>query len=213
MQTAARLERAPADALLVDRYLPSFDARIAEHRIVDADLAATWDALAHLDLMEVHTALLDAAFWARGLPAKLRGSAAPVPPAIVLGEPGDAMPGWLLLGIDAGHEIALGAVGRFWTPTIVWHDVEGPDDFAAFAEPGWGKIGVSFSLRPYGEHRTLLTYECRTETTDQSSRDAFARYWKIIRLFVGHIMRATLRTAGDHAVRREAELRDQGAAR
>jgi hypothetical protein len=194
-----------AESLLVDDFLPSFDVRIAEHRIVDVDPVATWDALVHLDLLHVHTPLLDAAFWVRGLPARLGGTAAPVPPAIVIGELGTAMPGWLRLGEHPGREVAIGAVGRFWTPTIEWRDVGTPEAFRAFDEPGWGKIGVSFSVRNYGEHRALLTYECRTWTTDPGGRRAFARYWKVVRPFVGHIMRATLRTVAADAARTATE--------
>jgi hypothetical protein len=187
------------ESLLVDDHLPSFDVAIAEHRIVDVDPLTTWDSLVHLDLLQVHTPLLDAAFWLRGLPARWRRTAAPVPPAIVLGELGTEMPGWLRLGEHPGRELAIGAVGRFWTPTIEWRDVGTPDAFRAFDEPGWGKIAVSFSVRPYGARRTLLTYECRTGTTDARSRAAFARYWRLIRPFVGHIMRATLRTVAVRA--------------
>jgi len=182
-----------ADSLIVDRQLPVFDVRIAEHTIVDAGVGATWEALCALDLLDVHTPLLDAAFWLRGMPARLRGRADAPPPQLILGEAADAMPGWLVLGTDPEHELALGAVGRFWTPTIAWHDVT-PEEFAGFDEAGWGRIAVSFSLRTYGERRTLLTYECRTATHDRESRRAFARYWRIIRPFVGHIMRATLHT-------------------
>jgi hypothetical protein len=189
----------PRETLLVDRYVPDFDARLAQHGIVDADVRTTWDALFHLDLMRVHTPLLDLAFWARALPAKLRRIEQPAPPALVLGDPDVSLPGWLTLGVDAGHELALGAIGRFWTPTIVWHDVDDPEAFRTFAEPGWGRIGVSFSVRPYGEHRALLSYECRTVTTDDCSREAFAVYWAVIRHFVAHIMRATVRTVADDA--------------
>lgn len=190
------------ESLIVDRELPRFDVRLAEHAIVDADIATTWQALLAFDLLQVHTPLLDAAFWLRGLPAKLGGRELPEPPRLVLGEAGGDMPGWLVLGSDPDHEFALGAVGRFWTPTTVWHDVT-PEEFAGFDDPGWGRIAVSFSLRAYGEHRTLLTYECRTVTHDAESRRAFARYWRIIRPFVGHIMRATLRSVAV-AAREEA---------
>ena len=103
------------------------------------------------------------------------------------------MPGWVSLGLVPRHEIALGAVGRFWTPSIEWHDVPAAA-FPTFAEPGWGRIAVSFSLRDYGARRTLTTYECRTAVPDAESRKAFLRYWRLIRPFVGHIMRATLQT-------------------
>jgi hypothetical protein len=188
----------PVDSLLLDRYVPRFDVRIAAHTIVDADPSTTWDALLHLDLMRVHTPLMDLAFWARGLPAKVRRREEPPPPRLVLGEAEHGLPGWLELGCEPGHELVLGAVGRFWTPSIVWHDVPA-DRFAAFAAPGWGKIGVSFSVRPYGEGRSLLSYECRTLTTDPRSRTRFARYWRLISPFVGHIMRATVATVARDA--------------
>jgi hypothetical protein len=77
----------------------------------------------------------------------------------------------------------------------------GASELAAFAEPGWGKIAASFVVAPYGEHATLLTYECRTVTTDPESRRRFLRYWSIVRPFVRHILRATLRTIRDDAER------------
>ena len=65
-------------------------------------------------------------------------------------------------------------------------------DFGGFDEPGWGKIAANFSVLPYGASATLLTYECRTVTTDPDSRRRFLRYWRLIRPVVGHILRATL---------------------
>ncbi|MFI5054750.1 MAG: hypothetical protein ACHQDE_10340, partial [Acidimicrobiia bacterium] len=71
--------------------------------------------------------------------------------------------------------------------------------FAAFAEPGWGKIAADFSVVAHGERATLLTYECRTATTDPESHRRFMRYWWIVRPFVGHIFRATLATIREQA--------------
>jgi hypothetical protein len=73
------------------------------------------------------------------------------------------------------------------------------DEFAAFDEPGWGKIACHFLVRPDGEHRSVLTYECRTATTDDEARRRMARYWWVIRPFVGHLLRAALRTIADSA--------------
>lgn len=42
-------------------------------------------------------------------------------------------------------------------------------------------------------------YECRTVTTDPASRQKFMRYWTVIRPFVAHIFRATVRTIRDNA--------------
>jgi hypothetical protein len=194
------LPEGSVDSLIIDRCLPDFDARLLEHTVVDADHGATWQALCDLDLMQVHTRLLDAAFWVRGLPARLRHTDVPPPATLRLGdaETGRPLPGWVSLGIAPRHEIALGAVGRFWTPSIEWHDVSAAE-FPTFAEPGWGRIVASFSLRGYGDRRTLATYECRTAVPDAESRKAFLRYWTLIRPFVGHIMRATLQSLATNA--------------
>jgi hypothetical protein len=196
--------------LLVDRYLPVFDTTLIEHRVMDADTAASWKALVELDLMQVHTPLMDAAIKVRGLPATVASAMgrqrppAPPPPEMRLRGDGPGLPGWLPLGEVDGQEIAFGAVGRFWQPEMEWYDVEGmtPEDFTAFTEPGWGRIGASFSLRPYGLTRTLASYEARTATPDVDSAKRFRRYWAIVSPFVGHILRAALDTLAEDAERR-----------
>ncbi len=175
--------------LLIESLMPTFDAVISEHLVVRADPATTFRAAEGLDLLTVRTPLVVVPMWIRGLPARWSGQAAPPPPRLVIGE-GPAMPGWLLLGTTPGREIAFGAVGKFWQPVIEWRDVAQPE-FRRFAEPGWGKIAANFSVAQYGEN-TLLSYECRTVTTDPESRQRFLRYWWLIRPFVSHIMRATL---------------------
>lgn len=159
------IEPAP---LLIDSFLSSSDVTIAEHVIVRRDPSTTFRAARELDFLSIHTPLLDLAMWARGVPARLTGRAVEAPPRLVLAE-GDPLPGWLVLGERPGHELVLGAVGKFWQPNIEWRDVAA-DGFTAFAEPGWGKIIADFSVMPYGEHATLLSYECRTTTTDSGSR-------------------------------------------
>ena len=180
------------EAMLIESVMPDADALIAVHTIVAADPAATYQAARDLDFLTVRTPLLTAAMWLRGLPERLRGRASPAPPRWRLDDIG-ALPGWLLLGERPGAEIAFGAVGRFWQPVIDWLQVA-PDDFAGFGAPGWGKIAANFSVTGYGEQHTLLSYQCRTVTTDPGSRRRFRRYWWLIRPFVGHIMRATVAT-------------------
>ncbi|HEX6198132.1 MAG TPA: hypothetical protein VFZ37_19635 [Jiangellaceae bacterium] len=206
--TATQQAAEPATAMLIDRCLPAFDVTLIEHTVVNADVATTWRALTDLDLLDVHSPLLDAAFFVRGLPAKvagLRGRTRPPsePAELKLsGVDEHGLEGWLPLGRIENREIALGAVGRFWKPNIEWFDVSEmtPEEFAEFDDPGWGRIAANFTLRPYGEGRTLLSYEARTATNDDDSAKKFARYWGLVRPFVGHVMRAALAT-----VRRNAE--------
>jgi hypothetical protein len=185
-----------AAPLLIEAALPDADVQIARHRIVHAPPAATLAGVRSLDFLDVRTPLLDAAMWARGLPARLSGDTPPVPPSMRLGDAFDSgdmgLPGWLVLG-ESDHELAFGAVGRFWKPDIEWLDVAA-EDFPGFAEPGWGKIAAGFSVQPYGAGGSLLTYDCRVACTDRASRDRFRRYWWLVRPFVGHILAATVAT-------------------
>src|SRR5690242_20066714 len=205
MATQARPVAPPAE-LLIDRYLPRYDVGLVEHTLAAADLATTWRALHALDLARVHTPLVDAAMYVRGVPMRVLGRGGPRAAGPVrLPLAGDAPPmdGWLSLGEIAEREIALGAVGRFWQPAIRWYDVAGmtPEGFAAFAEPGWGRIAANFTVLPYTPSRTLVSYEVRTATSDATSARRFARYWAVIRPFVGHIMRAALATVRADAQR------------
>jgi hypothetical protein len=182
------------DVLLIDEFVPVWDATLRFTVIAEADATTTWEALQAVDLMRVRTPLTAAAFWVRGAMDRIgrarRGAeAAPPPPEHLTLE--DGLPGWSVLGEQPGHELVLGAIGRFWTGEITWHDPVDPATFADFREPGWGRIAAGFSVRPYGEDRALLTYDVRTATTDADSRRRFARYWRLVRPFVGHLMRAT----------------------
>ena len=179
-----------AKRMLIESAVPTFDAMITEHVVVAADPPTTFRAARALDLLTVRTPLITASMWIRVLPARLLGKAAPSPPRLVMAEK-VGLPGWLLLGEQPNREIAFGAVGRFWRPVIEWRDVA-PADFVGFAEPGWGKIAANFSVARYGASHTLLSYQCRTATTDAGACRSFMRYWWLIRPFVAHIMRATL---------------------
>ncbi|CAN5657579.1 hypothetical protein BH09ACT8_BH09ACT8_14440 [soil metagenome] len=184
--------------LLIDEAMPNYDVGIGEHIIVAADPATTFAAARTLDLLTVHSPLLDLSMWVRGLPARFSVRAAPPPlPDLVIGED-MGLPGWTFLGERRNREMAFGAVGKFWQPAIEWRDVAAAQ-FRDFDDPGWGKIAANFSVRPYGASATLLTYECRTATTDPASRRRFLRYWWLIRPVVAHIMRATLRQIGTNA--------------
>ena len=104
-----------------------------------------------------------------------------------------ALPGWLVLGEVPGREVVFGAVGTFWKPNITWHELTA-HQFAGFEEPGWGKIACHLMVRPDGPGRSILSYECRTATTDLTSRAQMSRYWWLIRPFVAYVLRAVLRT-------------------
>jgi hypothetical protein len=192
--------RSVADVMpdVLERLLPVFDMVITEHLVVDAGTDDTYRAARELDFLTVRSPILAAAMFVRGLPAKIRGHGPEPLQQLRLAADSLALPGWLLLGDVPGREVAFGAIGKFWKADIEWRDVP-IERFATFDEPGWGKIGCRFLVRPDGPGRSILTYECRTGTTDPEARRTMARYWWLIRPFVGHILRATLRTIAANA--------------
>ena len=191
------------EKMIIDEQLPRYDVVVAEHLIVKADPGTTFAAARAMDFLTVRAPLMDAAMWLRALPDRLRRRPAAPLTHLYLAQ-GIGLPGWLSLGERAGAEMAFGAVGKFWQPNIEWRDVPWAD-FAGFAEPGWGKIACNFTFLPYGDG-TLLTYECRTATTDPVSRRRFARYWWLVRPFAAYIMRATLATIAAEANRSRVPL-------
>ena len=68
-------------------------------------------------------------------------------------------------------------------------------------EPGYAKTAANFSLRPYGEARTLVSYEARTRASDATARRAFWRYWRVASPFVGRVMRTQLAVVEREATR------------
>jgi hypothetical protein len=186
-----------ARPLLLDEIMPTYDVRLARHAIADVPPGVAFDAACSLDLLRVRTPLLSAAFWVRGLPERLRGEEPELPPRMSLrGDEGP--PGWVLLGERPGREISFGSVGRFWQSTIEWRPTTA-EELPGFDEPGWGKIACSFVVAPHGARSSLVTYECRTVTTDAAARRRFLRYWRVVRPFVGHIMQATVDTVAADA--------------
>ncbi len=84
---------------------------------------------------------------------------------------------YVLLGEDPPREVAFGMIGRFWAGAPV------------------------ASFREYGPVRTLVSYETRTQATDDSAGRAFLRYWRVAGPLAGFVLRAQLKT-----IAKEAEL-------
>ncbi len=197
------------DEMLIDEIMPEFDATIVEHLVIDAPPDVVYRAARDMDFLQVHSPIVDAAMFIRGVPDKLgrrirNEPPPPAPPAMRLtdmfdghADP-DVLEGWLALGEVPGRELVFGAVGKVWQPDIDWMAVPA-DGFKDFAEPDFAKIAAGFSARHYGAHRTLLSYEARTQGTDEHARRKFLRYWWLVRRFVSYVMRAALTTVKDLA--------------
>ena len=200
-----RLPASDAGAdLVLDRHLPTFDETVRHHVVIDANPKTAYEAVWAADMLDTGP-VVKGLSQLRVLPefaAKAFGRERPSDPvemeSVTLEDIVDTE--WFLLEDREDSEVVFGAIGKFWQPVIEWREID-PDDFADFDEPGWGKLAASISLRPYGEGRTLATYEARTRTTDAESRRKFRRYWTLIGPFAGYVMKQALRRIKSDAER------------
>ena len=185
--------------MLLDDLMPTWDATRIEHRVLEGRPEEIYPAVLQADLLESirRSPLARGAFAVRSagehlVAAVTRSGYEDPPPAAELRfgsleEHGE----WVRLGADPPREFTFGTVGRFWGGTTTWEEIDAAD-FAAFDTPGHAKIACSVTLRPYGEHRTLVSYESRTLGTDEEARRGFLRYWRVVSPGVGMVMRAAL---------------------
>jgi hypothetical protein len=179
---------------LIDELMPRFDEFERHAILVPAPPAVVYSALRRVDLLG--SRLIRWLIFLRSVPAALSRPRQRRPRgALTL----DRMlaGGFVLLGERPGRELALGAVGRFWTPggERVTLDADG---FRAFDRPGYAKVVWDFRLTP-DNGATRLSTETRIWCLDAGSRRSFRRYWRVVGPFSGLIRMALLR-----AVMREA---------
>jgi hypothetical protein len=211
----APIDGAPAkgsNSMLLDAFMPDFDTTRIEQRVIDARPAAVYDAAIHADLVDAmrRSRIVRGLFTVRATAERLaaiarrRRGATPDMPVMRLAEMPNAGD-WVRLGECAPNEFAFGAIGRFWGGETVWEEIES-SEFTSFNEPGYAKIAANLSLRPYGDDRTLLSYEARTQATDAVARRAFRRYWTFASPGAGIVMRAALDVIADDVLDAQARL-------
>jgi hypothetical protein len=172
--------------MLVDDFLPVYDVSDAVAIVANADIAASWDALVNVDLVEVgrRRPLVAALGALRILPqvvSHLLHGELPERPQHLRLRDLTSVPladgGWVLLGERQQDEIAFGLVGKFWRPIIEFADIRSAAEFRDFAEPGFAKTIYTLSVREVDFRHTLLSGTMRTATTDDHARQWFRRYW------------------------------------
>ena len=202
-------DRAPEGAMLIDDFLPTFDATVSRHAVVDAPVGPTYDAAVTADFTRTGPAvrlLNELRTLPTRLSAALGGDEQPrtTDPLRLADLPSRGT--WIELDAAPGEEFVFGSIGAVWQPDIDWVEVDA-ESYRAFGRPGYAKIAASVSVRPYGSGRTLVTYEARTATTDAASRRRFRRYWRVVGPFAGFLMARALdriaADAEDAAARRE----------
>src|SRR5574341_487496 len=145
--------------MLIDRFLPRYDATYLCEASVDAAADDVYEAIRETDLRDP---VIDALFAVRELPLRiarrLRGVAPPpAPPLVTFASLAERGPGWMRLAEEPGVELVVGSVGRFWRKDYGGRTVAATD-FISFAEPGYAKLALSLAVRPT-ETGTILRYE------------------------------------------------------
>jgi hypothetical protein len=184
----------PREGGAIERYVPSYDVRTAHEIEVEAPAAETYRAARALDVGR--SLPVTALFALRAVPHLLTGKAR-LTRSITL-ETLFGL-GFVILEEEAPTELVLGAIGRFWRPDSGMVRIA-PDEFTAFATPGFAKGVLAFTVDRLGSATSLLATETRVACTDDSARRKFSLYWRAIGPFSGLIRRLML-----NEVKRAAE--------
>jgi hypothetical protein len=188
--------------MLIDRYLPTFDATHVCEVSIAAPPETAYAAIRETDLRDP---VIDFLFALRELPLRLarrlRAEAPPpVPQRVTLSDMAQIGPGFIRLAEEPGTELVIGAVGRFWRNDYGAWPVSA-DEFISFREPGNAKLAISLAVRPAGRG-SIVRYEARTAATDSVARRKFAIYWRLIVPGVALVMRRALLRIKAEAERR-----------
>jgi hypothetical protein len=155
---------------LLDRVIPSYDV-VERHRIwVAAPAAVTMAAAREQDLLRVP--LIRAIFKAREI-AMGATAGVPQPPGLLASM--QAL-GWGVLAEIPGREIVMGAVTKPWEANVTFQALP-PEEFAAFAQPGFVKIVWTLRVDPLGPDQSIFRTETRAIATDAGARARFRTYW------------------------------------
>jgi len=178
---------------LIEKFAPVFDVSEYHETVVHAPIQAAYDALRTTDFGS--SLVIRALLRLRQLPAVLRKPRH----RMILNLDAILKSGFVLLGENAPHEIALGVIGQFWKVSG-GRFCEDAAEFDAFDKPGYARAVWNFSLVDLGANVTRLATETRVVCSDRSSKIRFRFYWTLIGPFSGLIRREVLR-----AIKRKAE--------
>jgi hypothetical protein len=177
----------------LDEALPAYDFRERHARRIAAPPQRVDEAVRAVTLGDMPVARL--LFAIRSVPGRARGRTRRTRPTDVPLLERALRLGFGLLGDEPGVEVVVGMMGQPWKLAGgEWRLFDRPEEFVAFAEPGFVKAAMNFRFEPEASG-TLLTTETRILATDDLSRRRFRRYWLVIRPGSGLIRRDWLRAA------------------
>ncbi|HEX6162502.1 MAG TPA: hypothetical protein VFZ31_03995 [Vicinamibacterales bacterium] len=189
------------NASLIDRFIPH--PEVIEHNQIAVNAPADIVLAAAKEMELMSSPLVRSIIKARELVLGGEPDERPHPAQLL-----DQMKsiGWVVLAEMPGREVVMGAVTQPWQAAPVFRSIP-PDEFLAFAEPGYVKIAWTLRASPLDARRSMFHTETRVATTDADARDRFRTYWSFVAPGVKLIRAAMLRP-----LKRAAEKRWKNAA-
>lgn len=185
--------------LLLDQFVPAYEVREVHQTRVAAPVEVTYAAAEQLDFHR--SALVKAIF--KGREVLMGAGPAARQPQSFLQEVRAL--GWRVLAEEPGRHLVMGAVTQPWKADVQFRGL-GPEEFAAFNEPGYAKIAWTIAVEPNGPRGSVFRTETRVTTTDPESRRRFRRYWTMVSPGIVLIRREMLRLVRQEAERRTRTL-------
>jgi len=190
-----------AYVLLIDEYLPEYDAREIHRTRVHAPASRIYTAFRSTDLAESVPVRICLAL--RAVPGVLLSPVSGLRRfRIRLGAPMTLRDfethGFRVLAEEPPHELLIGLIGSFWK-------ADGgllPTDVAAFKGsqlPGTARVAWNFSIAEQENGMCELATETRVKCADAKSRRYFGLYWAVVRPGSGLIRRCMLRSIRKNA--------------
>jgi len=165
----------PGDAdSLLDRFIPAYEV-VERHRVrIAAPAEATFSAACDMNLQQ--SPVIRAIFKGRQLILGGRPESGSFSTGLVAQAKSW---GWGVLAEVPGREIVFGAATQPWVANPVFRSLP-PDEFLAFAEPGYVKIAWTLRADRINETRSVFRTETRVTSTDAVSQSKFRRYWALL---------------------------------
>jgi len=160
---------------LLDRFMPAYDV-VERHRIrVTAPPAATLAAAREQDLFRLP--LVRAIFKTREFVLRAAADDRPQPRGLLAAA---LALGWAVLADVADREIVVGAVTKPWEPDVTFRALP-PDEFAAFAEPGFVKIAWTLRADPIDNEQAITWTRSIPGRQGRASRTRVTRFTRSFR--------------------------------
>lgn len=172
---------------MLESFIP--DPRLVEvdHADVPVPPGRAYETLRGLDFGS--SPLVRALFAIRTLPQRLAGDAGELALTVdAITAPGT---GWVLLHDEPGVAFAVGAVGKFWEPSVPVLHVS-REEFPTYETPGAAKLAWAVQFVPRGDEGTRIVLSLRVTASDDETWATFRRYFAVVGPFSHFIRRHVL---------------------